>query len=333
MSEQRPVVLVLGTGGTIAGSAAATDSHAYEAGVFSVESLTGAVPGLGDRVELRTRQIFDLDSVDLTLSQRIELARAVQEAVDGEDAPDGIVITHGTDTMEETAYTLHLLVHSDVPVVLTGAMRPADAPGADGPANLADAVIVAASPAARGLGTLVSFGGAVHSAREVSKRHAGRLDAFESLHGPLGHVFGDRFVLNTRPAKAYGALSAFDLDDLPEELPRVEELLTHPETPAGLVQAVLDSGARGIVHAGAGGGNIARAVMPMLDAAVAAGVTVVRATRLGSGPVPRNGAVADDEHGWVAAGDLQPAKARILLSLALTRTSDPREIQDIFDTH
>lgn len=329
----RPVILICATGGTIAGSAAAVDDQHYKAGVFSVETLTGAVPGLGDRVDLRTEEFFALDSVDLTLADRVRLARHLQEVLDGDDAPDGIVVTHGTDSMEETAYVLHLLLDTEVPVVLTGAMRPADDPGADGPANLADAVAVAADPAARGLGTLVVFGGQVLGARDVTKRTAGRLDAFECLHGPLGHVLEGRLVVGARPARAFGPTSVFRPSDLPDPLPAVEILVSHPEMTPELVRAVVRSGAAGLVHGGPGGGNVSRPVVAMLDEAHRDGLVVVRASRLGFGPTARNGDISDDEHDWVCAGDLPPVKARVLLALALTRTRDTAELQRLFDTH
>ncbi|WP_168582143.1 asparaginase [Gephyromycinifex aptenodytis] len=330
--QSRPGVVILGTGGTIAGSTAAALGHHYTAGVLSIEELLASAPGLADIAQLRCQQLFSLDSVELDLPRQLQLARRVAQIAADPDV-DGVVITHGTDTMEESAYLLHLLVGTDKPVVLTGAMRPADAPGADGPANILDAVTVAASPAAHGLGTLVVFGGAVHSGREVSKRISSRLDAFDSFHGPLGDVSEQGLLLYGRPARRFGADSAFELASLPESLPSVELLLSHPDMPASICRAILDSGAAGIVHAGPGGGNVATPVARMLDEARERGVVVVRSSRVGAGVVARNGAVSDTEHGWVAAGDLNPFKARVLLALALTQTSDVATIQRLFDTH
>lgn len=329
----RPRILIVGTGGTIAGTSAATDSQHYQAGVLSVDDLAAAVPGLADRVELSVEQVYSLDSVDLTLHNRVSLARRLSKVLRADDRPDGVVVTHGTDSMEETAYALHLLLDTDVPVVLTGAMRPADDPGADGPANLADAVTVAADPQAKGLGTLVVFGGQIHGARDITKRHAGRLDAFESLHGPLGHVLDGNVVIGARPARAYGAAGVFRVDELPETLPAVEIVTTHPETNPAIIRAIVDAGTAGLVHAGPGGGNVAGTVATMLDEARAAGVVVARASRLGSGLTTRNGDISDDLHDWVCAGDLPPHKARVLLALALTRTSATAELQTLFDTH
>lgn len=334
MTTSRPAVLVVGTGGTIAGSAATVDTHRYQAGVFSVETLLGAAPDLTERVDLRTEEFFSRDSVDITLQDRVRLARRLQAALDDADgAPDGVVVTHGTDSMEESAYLLHLLLHTDRPVVLTGAMRPADEPGADGPANLRDAVTLAADPSARGLGTLVAFGGAVHSARTITKRHVGRLDAFESWPGPLGQVLTNGFRALSRPAGRYGAHGMFGVEDLPDPLPRVEVVVSHPEMSPVVLDALIESGPAGIVHAGAGDGNVSAPIREALDRARRSGIVIVRGSRLGSGPVARNGSVSDDEHDWVCAGDLPPFKARILLSLALAHTTDTAGLQAVFDTH
>lgn len=329
---KRPHIVIVGTGGTIAGSSAAAADHHYTAGVLSVDDLLASAPGLQDIAELSCEQLFSLDSVELDLDTQLALARRVAQIV-RDPQVDGVVLTHGTDTMEESAYLLHLLLRTETPVVLTGAMRPADDPGADGPANLLDAVTVAASERARGLGTLVLFGGAVHSGREVSKRIANRLDAFESFHGPLGEVAGGTLHLYQRPARRFGEASAFDLEALPQTLPAVEYLLAHPGMPAAICEAIVTSGAAGIVHAGPGGGNVASPIIEMLDRAREAGVVVVRSSRVGAGVVGRDGSVSDTEHGWIAAGDLNPFKARVLLALALTMTQEAARIQDIFDTH
>lgn len=327
-----PHVVLVGTGGTIAGSAAAASGQHYTAGVVSVDDLLASVPGIDNIARLRCEQVFSVDSVELDLPGQLQLARRLAQIVANADV-DGVVVTHGTDTMEESAYLIHLLLDTDTPVVLTGAMRPADGPGADGPANLLDAITVAASPEARGLGTLVVFGGAVHSGREVSKRIANRLDAFDSVHGPLAEVAGGRLLLYGRPVRRFGASGAFDLAALPATLPGVEILLTHPDMPASMCTAIVASGAAGIVHAGPGGGNVSTPVAAMLDNARHEGLVIVRSSRAGAGFVSRNGAICDTDRGWVAAGDLNPFKARVLLALALTQTHDPAAIQDIFDTH
>ncbi len=348
MTTPRPRIAVVGTGGTIAGSSAAADGHHYEAGVFSVDDLTAAVPGLEAVADIVTTTVSSVDSVEMDLGRRVALARALAEILTGSDPAaddegrrrrsalaslgrvDGVVVTHGTDTMEESAYLLHLVLDTDIPVVLTGAMRPADDPGADGPANLLDAVRVAADPAARGLGVLVVFGGLVHGARDVVKRAASTLDAFSSLHGPLGEIVAGRVHVHAASRRVRGT---FPVADLPGTLPRVEMLATHPEQSSLIGRAVVESRPAGLVHVGSGGGNVCAAGITALDEARAAGLAVVRASRTGAGVVGRGDAIDDDAHDWVAAGDLPPGKARVLLALALTRTTDTAELQRVFDTH
>ncbi|GAB47919.1 asparaginase [Mobilicoccus pelagius] len=333
-STPRRRIAVVGTGGTIAGSAAAADGRHYDAGVLPVGALTDAVPGLTDVAEIATSSVFSVDSVEMDLGRRMTLARHLATMIAGRDAEvgevDGVVVTHGTDTMEETAHLLQLVLDTDVPVVVTGAMRPADDPGADGPANLLDAVRVAADPAARGLGVLVVFGGQVHGGRDVVKRAASTLDAFASLHGPVGEVVAGRLHVHVTSRRARGA---FPVAELPETLPRVEIVATHPEQAPEIGRAVLATKPAGLVHAGPGGGNVCSPGIDLLDEARAAGAVVVRASRTGVGVVGRGDAVDDDAHDWVAGGDLPPGKARDLLALALTRTTETAEIQRIFDIH
>lgn len=327
-------IAVVGTGGTIAGSSAAASGYHYDAGVFGVDDLTAAVPGLDDVADVVTTSVFSVDSVEMDLGRRVALARRVAGVLTGDDPEtgpvDGVVVTHGTDTMEETAYLLHLVLDTEVPVVLTGAMRPADDPGADGPANLLDAVRVAADPGARGLGVLVVFGGRVHGARDVVKRAASTLDAFASLHGPLGEVVAGRLHVHAGSRRSRGT---FPITTLPEHLPRVEFLATHPEQSPALASTVLESAPAGIVHVGSGGGNVCQAGIAALDAARAEGIAVVRTSRTGAGVVGRGDAVDDDAHDWIAAGDLPPGKARVLLALGLTRTTTTAQLQELFDTH
>jgi len=331
MSRQqakRPRILVVGTGGTIAGSSAGAQGHHYVAGELSVGSLLDAVPALADVADLNGEELFRVDSVEMDLQRQLTLARRVAQAMD-DPAVDGVVITHGTDTMEETAYLVHLTVATRKPVVLVGAMRPADATSADGPANLLGAVRVAATQEAAAYGVLVVVGDEVHGARDVRKEHTTRVNAFGSAHGPLGELGIDGVHFRSRPTRGAGA---FDVRDL-AELPAVEVVMTHPAQPRSIVDAVVASGVRGIIHVGPGAGNVASGVTDLLDEARRAGIVVVRSARVGRGAVRRNDAVADDAHDWVAGDDLPPFKARILLALALTRTDDTAEIQRLFDTY
>lgn len=326
---EKPRIVIVATGGTIAGLAAGSQGRAYRPGALSAEALVAAVPGLAELAELRCRAVFALDSVDLDLPRQAELA-AVVAAELADPGVDGVVVTHGTDTLEESAYLLHLSLTSDKPVVVVGSMHPADAVSADGPGNLLGAVRVAADPGASGLGTLVVVGQDVYTARGLRKVDTVRTAAFSGRHTALAEVVAGQVLWYARPVRSRGT---FAIEDLPESLPLVELLVSRADLPTEVVAALVAGGARGIVHLGPGSGNVPAAVAAALDRARRAGVVVVRASRVAAGPVSRNGAVDDDAHDWVAAGDLSPYQARVLLALALTRTSQTGQIQQYFDTH
>lgn len=256
-----------------------------------------------------------------------ELATSAQALLDG--GYDGVVITHGTNTLEETAFALHLTVRSDKPVVVVGAMRPASALGSDGALNLIRAVQVAASPAARGLGILVVLNDTVHAARHVTKAATFRVDAFQSPDtGPLGYADADgRVELYNQPRISAGA-TYFPPAAL-VEMPRVDVLVSHVDADGTFIEAAVAAGAQGIVSAGTGAGYCTPAEDEAIDRAVAVGVIVCQASRVGSGRVARSPVMS--RRRLVAAANLQPWKARILLGLALTHSSDPEVIQDIFD--
>ncbi|WP_116114525.1 asparaginase [Austwickia chelonae] len=330
----RPHVLVLATGGTIAGSTSATETVNYAAGVVDVDKLIDAVPGLDTLAEISHRQLWQVDSVDMDPDRQLELVRQVRSQVARPDI-DGIVITHGTDTLEESAYLLDLLVGSPKPVVLVGSMRPADALSADGPANLRHAVLVAASPLSRDLGVLVVIGEEIHAARSTRKVHATRTHAFDSPYGPLGEIVAEEphYSRALHRCSAVDPTSAATISAVGAELPPVEVVQGRAGLPQPILQAVLDSGAAGVVYVGHGAGNIPADVLPRLQTLVEAGVVVMRASRVGSGTVSRKGAVDDDQYGFVAAGDLTPQQGRIALSVALTQSRDPRQVQQFIDSH
>jgi L-asparaginase len=245
---------------------------------------------------------------------------------------DGVVITHGTDTMEETGYFLSLVVRSDKPVVLVGSMRPATAISADGPINLYNAVALAASPAAKGRGPLVILNDTIHYARETQKTHTTRMDTFQS---PNRGIAG---MMNTGKAFFYSAntvrhttRSEFSLDGLSvANLPRVEVVYSYANLGGDLIDVLVEKGLKGIVLAGVGDGNSTDAAIAALEKAAKKGVAVVRCSRTGAGVVDRNVEVNDDKLGFIAGMELNPQKARILLMLGLTRTSDVKKLQEYF---
>jgi len=322
-----PRVTVVAMGGTIAGSAASsTDPTGYRAGTTGVTELLGALPELASIATVTGEQFAQIDSADLTDDLLLGLAKRVAVIL-SDDTVDGVVITHGTDTLEETAYFLHLVLDSDKPVVLVGSMRPPTALSPDGPRNIFAAVTVAASPAASGQGVLVVMNDEIHTARDVSKSSSLRVDSFESAYGPLGAVVDGRASFYRGVARPHTSATEFHVESI-ESLPTAAILLAH----SGLDAALVDDLGRYdvIVHAGFGNGTVATRIVAALEAARAAGTLVVRATRTGSGHVTRVGASADAANTWVAVDDQNPQRARLLACLALTVTRDRDEIQRIF---
>ncbi|MVW71554.1 asparaginase [Bordetella sp. 15P40C-2] len=329
---KRPSIAVLATGGTIAGVRVQDDAHAYRAGALSVEHLLAAVPGLDRLAHIQAEQLANVGSQDMSFAIWAALARRVDALCQDPDI-DGIVITHGTDTVEETAYFLSLVIRHDKPVVLTGAMRPATALGADGPANVLYAVALAASDSARARGPLVVMNEDIHYAREVQKVACNGIDAFASPNrGRAGVMRGERAVFYSRNEPRHTVNSAFSVDLLDRAWPRVDILFATVDLNHDVVD-YLSARARAIVLSGVGDGNGSQAVLQALHRAVQRGVIVARASRCGSGHVARNVEVDDEAMGFIAVGDLSPQKARILLMLGLMKTSDPVELQTLFDEY
>jgi glutamin-(asparagin-)ase len=330
--EGRPRIVLVGTGGTIAGAApaqAGDSSAAYQSAVVTVADLLAALPGLDRVATLRAEQLFQIDSADFTDDHLLRLARRVA-ALCAQDDVDGVVITHGTDTMEESAYFLHLTVHSAKPIVFTGSMRPGTAPAADGPANLRHAVAVAAHPSSAGRGVLVMMNEELHSARDVAKVHAMRLDAFASPHGALGLVVEGAPRWYRAVTRPHTLQSEFDIAAI-ETLPLVGVVISHGNMRREIYDAWVSVGARAIVHAGFGGGTVPDYLKPVFAELCAAGVPIVRASRVGDGPVIRNASFDDDACGSAVADDQNPPRARLLAALALTRTQDVGELQRVFN--
>jgi L-asparaginase len=326
-AAELPQIVILATGGTIAGQLKKPGEAGYVAGQLAVDVLIEAVPEVQDVAQVKGEQIARIASQDMNDEVWLKLYKRITE-LDKDPGVSGIVVTHGTDTMEETAFFLDLTTATDKPVVLVGAMRPATAKGADGPLNLLNAVKIAASPASRGRGVLVALNEEIHSAREVTKTSTTEVQTFRSPNtGPVG-------VMSAGHLHYYGGPTRqglhFELGDR-ADLPRVEIVYSHANMDAGLVNAGAQLGARGVVLAGVGNGNMSQAAISALATLAKQGMVVVRSSRVGSGWVSRNIEVDDDALGFVAAQDFNPQKARILLRLALTQTSDPAKVQAMFD--
>jgi L-asparaginase len=328
----KPRVTILATGGTIAGAQPKPGEAGYKSGSFSVESLIQAVPGMEKIATVSGEQIASIGSQDMNDAVWIKLARRINELQAKADV-DGIVITHGTDTMEETGYFLNLVVKGDKPVVLVGSMRPATAISADGPMNLYNAVAVAGDKAARGRGVLAVLNDDVHYARESTKTNSTSLQTFFSPNrGRAGIVLFGKASFYSPPVWKHTSGSAF-AGNVPDSLPPVAVVYAHANVGKEPVEAAVAAGAKGIVLAGVGDGNATAPMIEALSAAAKKGVVVVRSTRVGSGTVARNVELDDDKLGFVAAMELNPPKARVLLQQALTKTTDVKAIQKYFEEY
>ena len=327
-------VVVMATGGTIAGASADHSAvTGYTSGVVAADALIKAVPEISQIANVRSRQVFQTGSENLTLEQVFVLADAVREELARPNV-QGIVITHGTDTMEESAYLLNLVLDTDKPVVLVGAMRPSTAYGADGPANLLNAVRVAASPKTTGLGVLLMMNDTIHCPRFVVKLNTVHTDAFFSGESAaIGSVTGGKVFVNMKPVLRHTSTSAFKGLRKTGELPRVEVLYCYGGIRAQPILDMHTTGAKGIVLACVGDGSMSAAMRPVVKELCAKGFPIVRSSRTGTGVIVRNGEVNDDEYGTIPSLSLNPAKARVLLTLCLMKNMSLSAITEAFETH
>jgi L-asparaginase/glutamin-(asparagin-)ase len=326
-------VTILATGGTIAGSGAtSTTTIGYTAATVGVDRLIQAVPELAKVAQVKGEQVFQIASENMSNEHWLVLAKRVNTLLAQPDV-DGIVITHGTDTLEETAYFLDMVVKSHKPVVLVGAMRPSTALSADGPINLYNAVLLAASKEAIGKGVLVALNDQIQGARDVTKTNTSTMDSFKTAElGMLGYIQGNRPYFYRASTRKHTADTEFDISKL-DALPQVDIVYGYANVSPVALNALVAAGAKGIIHAGVGDGSLASKVVPSLTAARQQGVLIVRSARVGQGIVARNGEANDDKLDFVVSDTLNPQKARILLMLALTKTSDSKEIQRMFYTY
>ena len=340
-----PRLRLLATGGTIVGAQAA-GARGYRAAALSTEEVVAAVPQLATLAQLEVERVAAIGSQDMDEATWLTLATRAQAALD-DPAIAGVVVTHGTDTMEETAYFLNLVLRTEKPVVLVGAMRPATALSADGPINLFNAIAVATHPDTRARGVLVVANDEIHFAREITKTDTTQVGTFRSgHHGLAGLVNAGRLHFYAPPVRRHTARSEFaplrsgerqGAEAAPVaasvsewKLPRVDILYAHAGLGRDLIDAAVRAGARGLVLAGVGDGNLSAVALAACAEAAKAGVAIVRSSRTGGGIVERNIEIDDDALGFIAADELNPQKARVLLQLALTRPRDVRALQALF---
>src|SRR5499426_1922965 len=328
-----PLVWVLSTGGTIAGAGASSTNVAdYKSGTILGEDLVRAVPEIKQFANVKVQQIINVRSQDLKLENLLTLANGVNSIFANDKNVAGVVVTHGTNTLEETAYFLNLTVKHDRPVILVGSMRPSTAISADGPLNLLNAIRTAISPEARGKGVLVVMNDEINGARDVTKTNTYRVETFRSPDfGYLGYVDEDKVSFYRASTKRHTVNSEFDVSSI-RELPKVDILYSYVEPNVAMIQALQANGVKGIVFAGTGAGGLSELQRDTMKAILSPSSgekpVVVRSNRTGTGRVIARKEY--DELGYVAGDTLNPQKSRILLMLALTRTSDVNEIRRMF---
>ncbi|AGW90570.1 MULTISPECIES: asparaginase [Cupriavidus] len=322
-------IVIIGTGGTIAGAgAAATNTAAYQSAVVPVDKIIASVPEISKVANVKGEQIFQIGSESFNNERLLKLGKRVSELLKQPDV-DAIVITHGTDTIEETAYFLNLTLKSDKPVVVVGSMRPGTALGADGALNLYDAVLVASNPTSKGKGTLVVLNDEIHTGRDVTKSNTFKTETFRSPFGPLGYVVEGRSQYYRLPARPHTVQTEWDIDKI-DKLPEVAVVYAYGNVNPASIDAAVKSGAKAIIYAATGNGSVGEYMVEPLKAARAKGVQIVRASRAGSGVVIRNAEQPDDKYDWIVTDDQLPQKARILMALALTKTNDSKALQQVF---
>ncbi len=327
--KQLPNVVILATGGTIAGAGTSATGSAYTSGQVKIEAMIDAVPNIRKLANLRGEQIANVGSQDMSVKIWIDLANRINTLLAGNDV-DGIVITHGTDTQEETAYFLNLVVKSDKPVVLTGSMRPSTALSAEGPLNLYNAVAVAANPKSKGYGVMVVMNDEIHSAHGVKKMITTPVQTFQSPEeGMMGTViFGEVEFFH----KTYGlntVNSEFSVAGV-KELPRVDIVYACADVSPDLIDLMVKAGAKGIVVAGVGDGNMNAGTLEAAKRATKMGIPVVRASRVPVGTVLLKGEINDEEYGTVSSMELNPQKARVLLMMALLKKRSREDLQKLY---
>ncbi|MGG0611498.1 type II asparaginase [Bacillus altitudinis] len=324
-------IKVLATGGTIAGSSDSnTDTTGYKSGALGIDKVIASVPQLKDIANVTGEQVANVGSENVDNALLLKLAKRVNQLLN-DDQVDGIVVTHGTDTLEETAYFLHLVVKSDKPVVVVGSMRPASAISADGPLNLYHAVKIASTKEAKGKGVMVTLNDRIASARFITKTNTTTTDSFKSLEqGYIGEVAGEVVSFYNEPTRKHTADSEFDISKL-KELPQVDILYGYQNDQKYVYDAAVKAGAKGIVVAAAGNGTMSTEAINGATDVVKKDVVIVRSSRAGNGIVTHE--KMDDEHHFVSSDSLNPQKARILLMLALTKTKDPDKIQSYYEQY
>jgi L-asparaginase len=331
-AQTKANVTILATGGTIAGAAATGTQSGYTSGAVNIDAMVAAVPGITKLANIKGEQIANVGSQDMSFEILLTVAKRINELAKSNEV-DGFVITHGTDTLEESAFFLNLTVKTNKPVVMVGSMRPSTAVSADGPLNLYNAVGVAIDPNAKGRGVLVVMNDSIHAAHSLTKTSTTSVETFMSpFRGLAGLASYGKNDFYTSPTWKHTTQTEFDIASV-TQLPRVDIIYAYADMPADLIDAAVARGAKGIVIAGVGNGNMNKVAVDAAAAAVKKGVVVVRSSRVPIGMVGRNVELDDDKLGFVASDELNPQKSRILLMLALLKSAPADKLQTMFRTY
>lgn len=326
----KPKIRIIATGGTIAGVSASATSSAYGAGQVGIQTLIDAVPQIKELADVSGEQLVNIGSQDMNDAVWLKLAKRINQLLSGDY--DGVLVTHGTDTMEETAYFLSLTVHSDKPVILVGSMRPSTAISADGPANLYNGVAALVDPSSKGHGVMACMNNQLIDAKSLIKTHTTDCATFKGTYGEMGYVYNGKPYYIFEPTYKHTTRSIFNVDNL-EKLPKVGIIYGYANCSTLPIEAFFKADFEGIVLAGVGDGNFYKDVFDVAVQMQESGTQIVRASRVPTGPTCLNGEVDDSKYHFVAALNLNPQKARVLLQLALTKTRDWQQIQKYFQEY
>lgn len=326
----KPKIRIIATGGTIAGVSASATSSAYGAGQVGIQTLIDAVPQIKELADVSGEQLVNIGSQDMNDAVWLKLAKRINQLLSGDY--DGVLVTHGTDTMEETAYFLSLTVHSDKPVILVGSMRPSTAISADGPANLYNGVAALVDPSSKGHGVMACMNNQLIDAKSLIKTHTTDCATFKGTYGEMGYVYNGKPYYIFEPTYKHTTRSIFNVDNL-EKLPKVGIIYGYANCSTLPIEAFFKADFDGIVLAGVGDGNFYKDVFDVAVQMQESGTQIVRASRVPTGPTCLNGEVDDSKYHFVAALNLNPQKARVLLQLALTKTHDWQQIQKYFQEY
>lgn len=326
----KPKIRIIATGGTIAGVSASATSSAYGAGQVGIQTLIDAVPQIKELADVSGEQLVNIGSQDMNDAVWLKLAKRINQLLSGDY--DGVLVTHGTDTMEETAYFLSLTVHSDKPVILVGSMRPSTAISADGPANLYNGVAALVDPSSKGHGVMACMNNQLIDAKSLIKTHTTDCATFKGTYGEMGYVYNGKPYYIFEPTYKHTTRSIFNVDNL-EKLPQVGIIYGYANCSTLPIEAFVKAKFDGIVLAGVGDGNFYKDVFDVAVQMQESGTQIVRASRVPTGPTCLNGEVDDSKYHFVAALNLNPQKARVLLQLALTKTRDWQQIQKYFQEY